>query len=128
MSTLKLDTLLAADGTQTTEPSIPALDQRMAKAWVNFSDGGTINDSYNVSSVTDVSTGNYTTNLATAMANDDYVCFGATQYANRDTTVHVYGRDHATSYRTTTTQHVRVTTNGAATDPSDDVNVIIFGS
>tara|TARA_R110000782_G_scaffold42638_2_gene96781 strand:+ start:5983 stop:6366 length:384 start_codon:yes stop_codon:yes gene_type:complete len=127
MSTLKLDTILHSSGSTTTEPSIPALDQRMAKAWVNFSAGGTVNGSFNVSSVTDEGSANYTANLATAMPNEDFVCVGSTQFANRDTTVHVYGRATA-AYRTTTSQRVRITTNGSATDPVDDVQLIIFSS
>jgi hypothetical protein len=74
MSTIKVGTLLAADGSTTTQPSIPALDTRMAKAWVNFNGNGTvaIRDSYNVSSITDAAAGNYRVNFATAMANNDY--------------------------------------------------------
>ena len=77
MSTIRTNTLLAADGSTTTEPSIPALDQRMAKAWVNFNGTGTvaIRDSYNVSSITDVGTGNYTANFASAMADTNYSTF-----------------------------------------------------
>ena len=74
MSTIKVGTLLAADGSTTTQPSIPALDQRMAKAWVDFNGTGTvaIRGSYNVSSITDNSTGNYSVNFATNMANTNY--------------------------------------------------------
>jgi len=45
----------------------------IAKAWVNFA-GSTavINKSFNVSSVTRNSTGNYTVNFATAMADTNY--------------------------------------------------------
>lgn len=75
MSTIRTNTLLAADGTQTTEPSIPALDQRMAKAWVFFNGVGTvsINSSYNVSSITDNGTGNFTVNFTNAMTTTSYV-------------------------------------------------------
>ena len=74
MSTIKANTLLHSDGSTTTQPSIPALDQRMAKAWVNFNGGGTvaIRDSYNVSSITDNGTGHYTVTFSTAMANANY--------------------------------------------------------
>mgnify|MGYP003659360304 FL=1 len=74
MSTIKVGTLLAADGSTTTQPSIPALDQRMAKAWVDFNGTGTvaIRGSYNVSSITDNSTGNYSVNFATNMSNTNY--------------------------------------------------------
>jgi hypothetical protein len=44
------------------------------KAWVNFDGSGTIaiRASYNVSSITDVGTGNYTVNFATALADANY--------------------------------------------------------
>ena len=46
----------------------------IAKAWVNFNGtNGAINGSFNVSSVTYVSTGTYTVNFTTAMANANYV-------------------------------------------------------
>jgi hypothetical protein len=75
MSTIKANTLLHSDGTTTTQPSIPALDKRMAKAWVNFNGSGTvaINGAYNVSSITDGGTGVFDVNFATAMANTNYV-------------------------------------------------------
>jgi len=72
MSTIKANTLLHSDGTTTTQPSIPALDQRMAKAWVNFDGTGTIRSSYGFSSVTDLSTGSYTANFTTAEPNALY--------------------------------------------------------
>ena len=74
MSTIKANTLLHSDGSTTNPPSIPALDQRMAKAWVNFNGTSTvaIRSSYNVSSITDSGTGDYTANFAVAMANTNY--------------------------------------------------------
>jgi hypothetical protein len=46
----------------------------IAKAWVNFNGTGTvaIRDSFNVSSITDNGTGNYTVNFTTAMPNANY--------------------------------------------------------
>jgi hypothetical protein len=46
----------------------------IAKAWVNFNGTGTvaIRDSFNVSSITDNGTGNYTVNFTTAMSNANY--------------------------------------------------------
>ena len=74
MSTIRTDTILHSSGSTTTQPSIPALDQRMAKAWVNFNGTGTvaIRDSYNVSSITDNGVGDYTANFAVAMADPNY--------------------------------------------------------
>ena len=75
MSTIKVGTLLAADGSTTTQPSIPALDKRMAKAWVNFNGTGTvaINSAYNVSSITDNVVGQYSVNFGTAMTTANYI-------------------------------------------------------
>lgn len=48
--------------------------KRTAKAWVNFNGTGTvaIRDDFNVSSITDNGTGDYTVNFSTAMANSNY--------------------------------------------------------
>ena len=74
MSTIKANTLLHSDGSTTTQPSIPALDKRMAKAWVNFNGEGTvaINSAYNVSSITDNAQADYTVNFTNSMANANY--------------------------------------------------------
>ena len=47
---------------------------QICKMWVNFDGTGTVavRDSFNVSSVTDNGTGQYTINIDTDMANDDY--------------------------------------------------------
>ena len=46
----------------------------LARAWVNFNGTGTvaIRDSYNVSSITDNGTGNYTVNFGSAMSSINY--------------------------------------------------------
>lgn len=53
--------------------SLPSSDS-VIKAWVNFNGTGTvaIRASYNISSVTDNGTGDYTVNFATALADADY--------------------------------------------------------
>ena len=83
MSTIKANTLLHSDGSTTTQPSIPALDTRMATAWVNFNGTGTVAiiGAYNVSSITDNNTGIYLINFATAMANTNYAANATTQRA-----------------------------------------------
>ena len=66
MSTIKANTLLHSDGSTTTQPSIPALDKRMAFSWCTISDCATtpaIVASYNVSSLTDVAVGRYDVNF-----------------------------------------------------------------
>lgn len=54
-------------------------EKRRCTAWVNFNGTGTvtIRDSFNVSSITDNGTGDYTINFAVAMTNANYsVCDG----------------------------------------------------
>jgi hypothetical protein len=68
--TLTISTL--SDGTNSTSATNPI--KGSAKAWVNFNGTGTvaINNSYNVSSITDNGTGDYTINFTTAMPNANY--------------------------------------------------------
>ena len=44
----------------------------IAKAWVSFTGATTINGSFNVSSITNNATGDYTVNFTTAMPNANY--------------------------------------------------------
>ena len=58
-------------GTSHSKSKVIGRSQDTAKAWVNYNGNATpaINDSYNVSSVTDNGTGHYTINYATTLAN-----------------------------------------------------------
>ena len=77
MSTIKVGTLLAADGSTTTQPSIPALDKRMAQAWINLDmQTASIKDSYGISSITDSATGDFFATFSTAMPNLNYTPVG----------------------------------------------------
>ena len=68
--TLQTDVINASTGVFSTNNAYSGI----AKAWVNFNGtNGAINGSFNVSSVTYVSTGTYTVNFTTAMANANYV-------------------------------------------------------
>lgn len=71
MSTLRVDTI--NDRVGTGQPAISGL----AKAWVNFNGTGTvaIRGQYNVASITDNGTGNYTVNFTTAMSDANYASF-----------------------------------------------------
>ena len=76
--TLVLDTLQNGAGTAST--SANNIINGCAKAWVNFNGTGTvaIRASYNVSSITDNGTGNYTVNFTTAMPDANYSVAGST--------------------------------------------------
>lgn len=71
-----------SDGTNSTSATNPILGS--AKAWVNFNGTGAvaIRSSYNVSSITDNGTGNYTVNFTNAMPNANYAVTGAGLYAS----------------------------------------------
>jgi bifunctional ADP-heptose synthase (sugar kinase/adenylyltransferase) len=82
MSTLKLGTIATQDGTESTE--VTNVVNGSAKAWVNF-DGtqaaaSMIRASFNVTSVTDNGTGDYTVNFATAMTDANYSMAGTCAY------------------------------------------------
>lgn len=65
----------AAAGADTSLSNLTATGEQMVcKAWVNFNGTGTvaIRDSYNVSSITDLGTGNYRVNYTTNMADGNY--------------------------------------------------------
>jgi len=71
MSTLKADTIVAADGTS----PVTLTKQSAAKAWVNFdgtASGAASRDSFNVSSMTDNSGGNHTVTNTNALSDSNY--------------------------------------------------------
>jgi hypothetical protein len=72
MSTAKFDTLSNLAGTQSVP--VATVAQGSAKAWVNFNGTGTvaIRASFNVSSITDQSTGQYAVNFTTALPDTNY--------------------------------------------------------
>ena len=85
MSTLKVNNLQDINGANNSTPEQVA--QGRAKAWVDF-DGtfgtspftqanGGIRDSFNVSSITDNGTGNYTVNFPNSFPNAHYAVFAS---------------------------------------------------
>ena len=76
--------LVVSDNFETSTGAIPQLGgadvtTRLSSAWVNFNGSGVvaIRASYNVSSITDNGTGDYTVNFTTAMADADYAANGS---------------------------------------------------
>ena len=80
MSQLRTNNIANVAGTQSTD--VLNVINGSAKAWVNFNGTGTvaISGSYNVSSITDNGTGDYTINFTTAFPNANY----ATCLTNRN--------------------------------------------
>ena len=130
MSTIKANTLLHSDGSTTTQPSIPALDQRMAKAWVNFNGTGTvaINDSFNVSSITDNATGKFTVVMTNALGNTLYAPVGSASGVvgvldNTQVTMSDEGNRTTTQFKVFT----RRSDNNTYADTAS-VTVVVFGN
>lgn len=129
MSTLKLATLSNPEGTSTAD--VNGVISGYAKAWVNFNGLGTvaIAASYNVSSITDNGTGDYTVNFTTEMPNTNYVIAG---FARRDNDVAgVFSVISALSTDTKTTTACRIRSFfqlSGSTSPFDspEVDVVIF--
>ena len=121
-TTLEATTLLHSDGTSTTQPSIPALETRFAKAWVNFSQStNTIRDSENISSLTDIAAGNTNVNFTIAMNDALY----ATAVMGVPSVVHLH--NHTYCWLNTTT-YIRAVhwENNAAVD-TVALNVVVLG-
>ena len=75
----------AAGGADTSLSNLSATgENKVCQAWVNFNGTGTvaINDSHNVSSITDRGTGDYSASYTVAMANTNYVAHVASQAGN----------------------------------------------
>lgn len=72
MSTLRVSNVADTSGNNSSTPA--AIANGISKAWVNFNGTGTvaIRASYNVSSITDNGTGDYTVNFTTALADASY--------------------------------------------------------
>jgi hypothetical protein len=92
----------------------------ICKAWVNFAgSSGTVNGSFNVSSVTRTTTGTYTINLTTAMANSNYsiATCGSTASGQGDSLVSVIDSNFGTAPTTTAFQlFCRIPSSGALLD------------
>jgi hypothetical protein len=123
MSTAKFDTLSTLDGSRTIPVSTVA--QGTARAWVNFNGTGTvaIRASFNVSSITDNGTGQYTVNFTTAMPDANY----AISATSRNTSVGaVVAEAPGTSITTASFNMFTFRTNTTSGTDADYVSVAVF--
>ncbi len=128
MSTLKVNTIQNTSGGSSS--TAEQIEQGRAKAWIHFDGQSTvaIRDSFNVSTLTDNGTGDYTISFSSAMANTNYAV-ATTQPAQHNFTQAILGieQDQANAFATGSIRVQCVKTgNNAAVDR--DVNcVVIFG-
>jgi hypothetical protein len=100
----------------------------ICKAWVNFNGSGTvaIRDSFNVSSITDNGTGDYTVNFTTAMPNTNYAVASMTNKttsADRGGCFLTFDVDNNGSGNSPTTSAIRIRTFAGSSAASDGVAV-----
>ena len=121
MSTLNVSNI--SDGT--TSVGTGYVVNGSAKAWVNWNGTGTvaIRDSLNVASITDNGTGDYTTNISSAMGNANY-CYTA---LGGDTSGSLSVRIENASNRTTTTIDLLAYNTSAVVIDMQDLNSLIHG-
>ena len=120
MSTLKADTIVASDGSS----PVTLTKQSAAKAWNNFNGTGTvaIRGSFGVSSIADISTGRYDTNLTNAMSStDDAVAGGHAGQSNA-----LFGAAVRHGFQTTS-KYNQYTGDGGTISDVEFVFVIIHG-
>jgi len=100
----------------------------IAKAWVNWNGTGTvaIRSSFNVSSITDNGTGNYTVNFTTAMPNTNYSTVGTCALSNAIVAGNTDRGFTPQNYNTTSIGYV-VTDGVSGIDPLY-CNVVVFSS
>ena len=106
---------------------------QLCKAWVNFNGTGTvaIRDNFNVGSITDNGTGDYTVNFATNMSNDDYAVALSVKVADVDQ-ISTAAREmiRMTSSGGYTTSGVRVICSNVSAQAGADptiFNCMVFG-
>jgi hypothetical protein len=128
MSTLKVNTL--TDTAATKSVPIEDVTNGVARAWANFNGTGTvaIRASYNVSSITDNGTGDYTVNFTTAMPDANYSANMSTRYTTNGS--NIMGA-YANSVSTNLTGSIRIYfgPTGAGTGgqvDSDFISVSVF--
>jgi hypothetical protein len=127
MSTLKTNTLSNVAGTAST--AIENAINGSAKAWVNFNGTGTvaIRASFNVTSITDNGTGDYTVNFTTAFADANYNFVG-TCYSITTAPTRGFVSNQSTANFTPTTSALRIgcIPVGGGSQDYDVVNVSVF--
>ena len=125
MSTLRLTTI----SNQTGSASVPSdtVINGSAKAWVNFNGTGTvaIRASFNVSSITDNGTGDYTVNFTTALEDANYAVNATADVGGVSDFAIACTGDNSTA-RTTSLVRIRVGASNGVRADSSVVSISVF--
>ena len=130
MSTLSVGTIKSVSSAPPVFQNTSGTEKgQLIKVWINFQGSGTvaIRDSFNISSLTDNGTGDYSLNYSNAFSNDDYCLAGTAGYNSEYISNHLNGSGGATTYSTSscrfTVKHVY---NNNLSD-ANHVEVMIIG-
>jgi hypothetical protein len=104
------------------------VNQRVAKAWVNFNGTSTvaINDDLNVTSITDLGVGLYTVNMTTALSSSSYAVSGCAGYDATTAQTHMRVVTLTGSFDTSSFSISTTYANNSAQD-LERVHVTVFG-
>ena len=113
--------LVTGEGNSTTTN----LQQGLGKGWLNFNGTGTIaiTDSFNIASITDNATGDYTNTLSNAMANSNF-CYTA---LGGNTSGALSVRIENANNRSTTTIDILSYNTSSQTTDFADMNTLFHG-
>jgi hypothetical protein len=137
MSTLKVSTIKSL--TASTPPAFQDTNGvevgQLCRAWVNFNGTGTValRDSFNVSSITDNATGDYTINYTVAMPTVNYSFASSTRRSDGaalDPNGAVLARGAGTYSAAITTTFLRVSVGAPSTATNSDydyIGIMVFG-
>lgn len=109
------DPTIANSGVTSVNGSTGALTVNDAKAWVNFNGTSTvaIRASFNVSSISDNGTGDYTVNFTSALADENYCAVFGGQGTTGANFAYTVGRGNQSTLQQTTTTLRMFASNGA---------------
>ena len=127
MSTLQVGTIKSSNSSPPVFKNSSGTEKgQLAKMWINFDGSGTIaiRDSFNVSSITDNGTGDYTVTFSNSLSNDDYCATGMCTYLMGQV-----ARYRTISGYVWSTGSVRVVTgyNDTTTADHEVVGVVVHG-
>ena len=129
MSTLAVGTIKSVSSAAPVFQNTSGTEKgQLAKAWVNFNGTGTVamRDNFNVSTVTDNGTGDYTINFTNAFANANYAMTGSSGGQNSTSNGAVYQYEQASAKTTSAARVLLITTAGGIVD-TPHIAVAFFG-
>jgi len=130
MSTLAVGTIKSVSSSPPVFQNTSGTEKgRLVKVWINFQGSGTvaIRDSYNISSLTDNGTGDYSLAYSDNFSNDDYCLAGTAGYNSEYIANHLNGSGQSTTYTTSSCRFsVRHVYNNNLSD-ANHVEVMIIG-